>query len=661
MVLFGRDALPWEDNRCVYEDDDARCTGIRLGADRRCLAHTNDLESRKLALASVAEGGDLDFTPGVPLDEGLLAEILAHAPIKEGRPCLTKAAFSRAHFPGETHFGGATFHGAADFSYATFGGYAHFGGAIFDDSVSFWGATFHSVAGFDRVTFPSVSFQGATFNDFAGFEEAVVAGGAFTAATFQSTAHFGGATFGGTASFERSRFEAAAVFNGATFEGTASFSEARFGGIAAFRAKFGGNGDFHEANFGGVAGFDGARFDRDAIFRRATLERAQDFGPALALGSLVFDDAEFLSKIDIEVSASNLSCARAKFREGSNLRVRWAEVNFEETDFDSPTVLVQGRSASFDDSKLNEDQPDHPRRTVRPQVLSLRGANVGNLILSTVDLRACRFEQARNLDRLRFESDCEFARTPRRAARAAGGPPDRKANTRSAWYWTRRQVIAEEHKWRKSRFRSPPLVTDESLPRPIEAMERSVRRRLESARTRLHDRQRAGWYPQECQQPRWMSKAHPDMRASLAAEQIAGIYRALRKAREDGKDEPGAADFFYGEMDMRRAVAPRGECLLLWLYWLVSGYGLRASRALASLLATVLVFALLLRLWGFPPGASESVADAILYSAQSTTNLLRPVEHELTYAGQVLNVFLRLLGPLFFGLTLLSLRGRIKR
>ena len=33
---------------------------------------------------------------------------------------------------------------------------------------------------------------------------------------------------------------------------------------------------------------------------------------------------------------------------------------------------------------------------------------------------------------------------------------------------------------------------------------------------------------------------------------IAGLYRALRKGREDAKDEPGAADFYYGEMEMRR-------------------------------------------------------------------------------------------------------------
>jgi Luciferase-like monooxygenase len=46
--------------------------------------------------------------------------------------------------------------------------------------------------------------------------------------------------------------------------------------------------------------------------------------------------------------------------------------------------------------------------------------------------------------------------------------------------------------------------------------------------------------------------------------EIATIYRALRKGREDNKDEPGAADFYYGEMEMRRhdppSQGPSGSC-----------------------------------------------------------------------------------------------------
>ena len=68
-------------------------------------------------------------------------------------------------------------------------------------------------------------------------------------------------------------------------------------------------------------------------------------------------------------------------------------------------------------------------------------------------------------------------------------------------------------------------------------------------------------------------------------ERLAGLYRQLRKAQEDAKNEPGAADFYYGEMEMRRkaTTTPAGERAILWLYWLISGYGLRALRSLAAL------------------------------------------------------------------------------
>jgi hypothetical protein len=35
------------------------------------------------------------------------------------------------------------------------------------------------------------------------------------------------------------------------------------------------------------------------------------------------------------------------------------------------------------------------------------------------------------------------------------------------------------------------------------------------------------------------------------------LYRALRKGREDTKDEPEAADFYYGEVEMRRLARRR--------------------------------------------------------------------------------------------------------
>jgi hypothetical protein len=84
--------------------------------------------------------------------------------------------------------------------------------------------------------------------------------------------------------------------------------------------------------------------------------------------------------------------------------------------------------------------------------------------------------------------------------------------------------------------------------------------------------------------------------AAPAAQTVAGVYRALRKAREDSKDASGASDFYYGEMEMRRK-HERGALLLV--YWLLSGYGTRAGRALLAYGAVVGLIGLLLHSFGF--------------------------------------------------------------
>jgi hypothetical protein len=114
--------------------------------------------------------------------------------------------------------------------------------------------------------------------------------------------------------------------------------------------------------------------------------------------------------------------------------------------------------------------------------------------------------------------------------------------------------------------------------------------------------------------------AHAQQRRDEAGE-IANLYRALRKGREDNKDEPGAADFYYGEMELRRkAVPPSVERLILWTYWLVSGYGLRAWRALLATLIVLAAFAVLMVAGGFQhPVNDQEAGTAIAKPARATT------------------------------------------
>ncbi|WP_308076687.1 hypothetical protein [Streptomyces hydrogenans] len=111
---------------------------------------------------------------------------------------------------------------------------------------------------------------------------------------------------------------------------------------------------------------------------------------------------------------------------------------------------------------------------------------------------------------------------------------------------------------------------------------------------------------------RWRTGPHhPDPARTPDPDDVAALYRQLRKAFEDGKNEPGAADFYYGECEMRRhdrTGTPKTERRLLWAYWLLSGYGLRASRALGWLAAAMLTTILLLMAFGLPASSPKQEA-----------------------------------------------------
>ena len=100
---------------------------------------------------------------------------------------------------------------------------------------------------------------------------------------------------------------------------------------------------------------------------------------------------------------------------------------------------------------------------------------------------------------------------------------------------------------------------------------------------------------------------------------------------------------------------------VLTAYWLVSGYGLRAWRALAWLAGITVAFALAFHLVGFTrPPQPASYWTSLLYAFRSTISLTDS-EVTLTTWGQLLQALLRLTGPVLLGLALLALRNRVKR
>ena len=431
-----------------------------------------------------------------------------------------------------------------------------------------------------------------------------------------------------------------ADFRGATFTGGASFGGATFTGGASFGgATFTGDARFHETTFAGDADFDGATFTGDASFGGATFRRRVWLGPVVVAGTLSFGRTAFDEEVRLDAAAAQLFCRGTRFGGRADLNVRWAEVALDEATCVQRSRLAGEPFRDIDDGPAQVCRLDDRRLDAqpRPRVLSVRQANVENLALGNIDLRACRFFGAHGLDQLRIEADCDFAE-----------PPPRRG-------YSRRRTLAEEHHWHARRSLEGALPPADSEAAPA---------------SNPSGRQDSGdWNPPECQPAAWLEQGAEVQ--TLDAPRIASLYRLLRKALEDRKDEPGAANFYYGEMEMRRHSRPagrrpegratrdRGEHAILTLYWLLSGYGLRATRAFGALLVTLTLFTALLYVFGLRPD-HRHFSDALLQSIEGAA--FRATDRSvLNQVGQYLQVALRILGPLFLGLALLSLRGRVKR
>jgi hypothetical protein len=484
---------------------------------------------------------------------------------------------------------------------------------------------------FDRpVSFEKVIFEGPAWFAYCTFEDAAD----FRGATFSDAAGFTGVTFRGTARFDGAEFQGLADFQDTTWTQGADFVGTRFAGDVRFKGPTVVDGDarFDHAIFRGDVSVP-STFHGEVWFDQAQFAAARNLGPFVADGKVILDRAVFAHRVALTLRAPALSAAGTEFPAGTDILVQSAAVALDRAEFGAASTLSSATRDTALGALLND--ADYDAQTI-PRVVSLQGARVANLTLAGVDLRACRFRGAHGLDAMTL-SQVVFAETPK------------------SWRYARRLALAEEHRWRAERQRTP------------------------------------GWWTKELRAapatPNWREPDRP------TPHQVAAIYRALRKAQETRYDAPGAADFYYGEMEMRRLTrhdagtaedgavspgqapaalplsarsrqdstrrVPTGEAAVLWLYWLVSGYGLRASRALLALFVTVVLGAILLAALGFP--RDKSFGDALIFSLESSVSLLRAPSGPLTSAGELITIGLRLLGPLFFGLALLALRGRVKR
>jgi uncharacterized protein YjbI with pentapeptide repeats len=566
--------------------------------------------------------------------------------------------------------------GAVDFNQAQFTGAADFTNVVFIGEARFWKAKFHAEARFEYTEFGAggefdagAEFSGAEFMGltvfhyphfyrFAWFLKAQFTGASFDGAEFEQDAHFGGASFGSIGSFKNAKFKAEAGFGSTQCDGEGDFSSAEFGGPAIFNgSQFRGGGNFTSAQFGDRADFFNAGFNKACNFNKARFEKANHLGPIVA-EEIHLQDAVFIPPITIEAAAGSVACNETIWKAGVTMRLRYAKVELDRATFTVPSIVAgadQPFSASWygdvDENSVRDsalqacDVADDPWM---PILSSLRGVDTFNLSVTDVNLSQCRFAGALLLDQLRLEGRCVFDRPPPGLRVGWALPP--------IWQWSRRQSLAEERSWRATKPKF------------------------------------SGW-----------ADVRSPQTAEVQPERIAGLYRQLRKALEDAKNEPGAADFYYGEMEMRRhaRITPAAERTIVWLYWLISGYGLRALRSLAALVVVGVIVTTVLTGWGLaatapittppqhlsgtvittphkpaqidatlsgitpqlPPASQRWTSERTRTALEVTFESLvfRSTDQQLTTVGTWTTIAARILGPVLLALALLAIRNRVKR
>ncbi|MEU1784812.1 pentapeptide repeat-containing protein [Streptomyces sparsogenes] len=644
--------------------DPVGCRGIHVPGHAACLAHLADAD-RDAYLADLTPGTDIDHR-GTPFTGPLLNALLdALRDPATGHARLGTAWFESATFQGDARFWSATFQGHAGFGSATFQSGAWFESATFQSDAGFWSATFQGDAVFESVTFQGdARFWSATFQGDARFESATFQGDTwlgsatfqgdarfelatfqdytvFESVTFQGDARFWSATFQGYAGFESVTFQGYAGFGSATFQSDAVFRSATFQSDAWFGSvTFQSDAVFRSATFQGTAVFRSATFQSDAGFRSAVFERWVNLGPLVCAGRVNLSGAVFNGPATLSFATRRLECRRTRWLSTAEVRLRYTAVDFAHAVFEYPlTIAAEANPFVFPDGQSMEEQALAGAPDAMVRMASLRGVDAAHLVLADVDLSGCLLTGTVHLDQVRLEGACSFAEVPPGTHWRRGRPAR----------FTPRRTLAEEHHWRASRAAS-------------------VR----------------GWNVA-------VLGAGP-----VGPPQLAPVYRALRKALEDSKNEPGAADFYYGEMEMRRhdrTTASRAERGLLHAYWMLSGYGLRALRALGWLAAAMLITLVLLMGFGLPkddpkqeatgtvpPGGGKVTFEIEKGDPQNPTGnrftgkrfekalnvtlnsvVFRSSGQDLTTAGTYIEMTSRLVEPALLALVVLAVRGRIKR
>ncbi len=635
------------------------CKAWRLNdAVRECVAHAQP-DERRFALQRAHAERDLRLLERTDFGPDLMTDVTTTAPRDgAGAPVLHRLSLNGANVTAGASFAEMTLVRAT------------FAGATFTRGADFRKATFKGGASFAEARFP----KGANFNE-AVVEGALNLSGveaeqAILLKGLSANSLIASKSTSAELSLIQANIDAGAVFRGTTFNGSVKASEATFGDASFFGARFRDGLDLSVSVFNGPVNLESSIHDGDLQLTRTRFretfsaprcrftgsvrganttclkrmswsdsEIEGDFSLSnlRVSGSLDLNRVAARARASLTLDALNLEAVGAQFTGiGSRVVVNRSSVNLSGAAFPAGLQLALGTVGPSDTRPI-------------ARLMSLRHADASGLRISGVDLSSCSFMGALGLDDMTIESSAKFARAPSRWRRLWRCLVVLTSLNGKLWVPTwprrqggrmRRQVLADEWAWRRRRKSNPEW-----------------------------------WAP-------------PDDAIPPTPAEISLLYRSLRKGREDTKDEPGAADFYYGEMEMRRLASPRWsfERLLLSAYRLLNGYGVRAARSLLALLAVITLGAVVLDQEGFRPTAAANAAyapkvppaclrtdtvkgvDVRLPCAEAWLTgasfaLVLPTRdlQSLTNVGDATRIALRVSGPILIALTALALRSRVKR
>jgi uncharacterized protein YjbI with pentapeptide repeats len=506
----------------------------------------------------------------------------------------------------------------------------HFGGTVFPEN---------ALQVHERAIHEDVIFSGATF----------VGRVRFFRVTFNGNIDFSRATFAGYTSFAESTFNNKTDFQEAQFRGEeTSFRSARFSGEetlffnAQFRSRW--------------TNFEGAQFHRGKL---TNFSSTQFISPENTYFTGARFNSEVTNFLEAEFKSPETNFARAQF---SSERTYFSDTQFS----GKRTIFSQARfngQTDFHDATLMDATF---KNTTFEHGADFTGVKFTGARKRTTDFRRATFggevyfREATFRANGEFNDYIDFYRTNfLDAVKFIGGVRSQGRELNPVFH------PDGQVSFTRARIEKPELFSFDTV---------DLRSSwLVGVDARKFDFTDVKWYGM----PGGLEGTFDEEIAALEKRGVespqtllAQACRRLSANAEDNHEYPLANEFHYWSMDALRKEGWTRLGLIGTLYWALSGYGVRAARALLVLLTIAGVFAVLYILFG--PNALqvssasnfeqaiEHVGQAAVYS-MSTMARLNPEPKPDPGLFQFLVTVEGILGPLQIALLALAIRRKVMR